>query len=293
MKKCVFLHPNADHLVMQINQNEIVLVEILSGVQITHQQFDDLCTIESHPNEPTLAVSTCYGRLLILKFNDAGICECTSEYFLSDFTIPIIVFIPDSSNLLVAVDEEKDLFLIHYDSEESNSIRHFIRDLNGFIDIATLRIGNLICILNLCTRTLDDRQISFGLCTAIDMVADNVEYKTKMISFNEHYSAVKCHPNASNQLVWAARMSSNDIDIFVARLDDSGEFEMTMIRSVATHHSSGEIHFCKNISQLISYGTDGRVIFWDFNSMEVTQSVIAHSKYSGGVTHATHSDSNK
>lgn len=292
MEKCLFLHPNADHLVMQMNQNEIVLVEILSGVQIAHQQFDNLCTIESHPNEPILAVSSCYGRILILKFNDSGICECTSDYFLTDLSVPIINFIPDS-NLLIAVDEENDLFLLQYDSEESNSIRHFNRDLNEFIDITALRIGNLICILNLCTRTLDDRQISYGLCKMIDMVAGNFKHKTMNISFNEHYSAVKFQSNAPNQLVLAARMNSNAIDIFDVRLNVSSEFEMTMIRSVGTHHSRGGIHFCKNISQLISYGTDGRIVFWDFNSMEVTQSVAVHNKYSGGAAHATYSDANK
>lgn len=290
MTKCVFLHPNANHLVIQMNQNEIVLVEILSGVQIALQKFDDLCTIESHPNEPILALSTCFGRLLILKFNDSGICECTSEYFPTDFSVSIINFIPDS-NLLIVVDAENDLFLIQYESEESDSIRHFIRVLNEFIDIATLRIGNLICILNLCSRTLNDRQICYGLCTMIDMVAGNVKHKTMNISFNEHYSAVKFQSNASNQLFLAARMNSNNIDIFDVRLNDSGEFEMTMNRSVATQHSRGEIHFCKNISQLISYGTD--VVFWDFNSLQAAQSVVVHSKYYGGAAYATYSDSNQ
>lgn len=292
VKKCVFLHPNSDHLVMQMNQNEIVVVDILTYIEIAHQQFDGLHTIESHPNEPILAVSTCFGRLLILKFNDSGIFECASEYFLTDFSVSIINFIPDS-NLLIAVDEETDLFLLQYDSEECNSIRHFVDDLNEFIDITTLRIGDIICILNLCTRTLDDRQISYGQYTLIDMVACNTKHKTMNISFNEHYSAVKFQSNVSYQLILAARMNSNDIDIFDVRLNDSGEFKMTMIRSVATHHSRGKIYFCKNILPLISYGTDGRIVFWDFNSMEITQSVAVHSKYSGGTAYATYNDSLK
>lgn len=261
---------------LQTNKNEIIIIESKSGVQISKQIINDVCIIESHPTDPLIVIATRTGIVMIFEIDETAALKCFAEFFLTQTEIFKLCFTQD---YLIVFDGDYDLFLIQ---KSSQNVKKFISDYPEFIDISANEIDNLIFILNLFTKNGEQTPKSYLMCTAI-----NLEFvHTKMtVPLNELYSSMHLQLIDRKMHIFAAKMKRNEIDIFQMEIKENGSFVVTLFQTIQTPHSTGNIKFNGHLTNFISYGSDGRITFWE--SMKTVRTFIAHNEHSRGTKFAT------
>lgn len=265
-------------MVIQTRKNEIIVIDSISGVQMSKELIDSIQTIESHSTMPLLCVATFTGKIILFKIDEeGGNLNAYAEYFLSNSKIIELDFI---LNWLIAFDGENDLFLIEMNSHQqnkTNDIKKLIRCDHEFVDFSAMNIEKSLYVLKLCKSRNCERKASYCICTIIEL-DDEFEHKQIEISFDVEYSSIDFYLIDNEPCILATK--SNEICVFQVKTSSEPGFKMSLLRNVLTPHSIGSIKlFCFD-TDFISYGSDnGQILFWNLNCQSLN---IAHKMNANG-----------
>lgn len=241
--------------------------------------------IESHETCPVVGVATAFGTIVILGIDDEGNPNVISMYCLTSSKIIYIKFIPNSM-LLIVVDDQNGFFILKRESNTNDDIKKFICLNRSYLDYSSVKINGTLHELMLYTRNGQNAsELSKSHCDYITIEEDaSYAHQMQTIQLNYLYSAMQFQYYDSNKCILAAKMT--EIDLFAYTCSENGKIELNVQQTIATSHLYGTIQFTVNASSILTYGSDGRILLWDKNSMRMVKSVFAHDRCSNGVKNA-------